>query len=410
MAWKLAQSPLCQKLYIAPGNPGTALEGENISLEILDFDGIGRFCLEREIDMVIVGPEAPLVEGIVDYFAQKPELTSIPVIGPSREAARLEGSKSFAKLFMKRHSIPTAAYKEYQIGQLDQAMSDLDRHALPLVLKADGLAAGKGVLICHQRDEAKAELRAMLEGKFGEASSTVVVEEFLQGREMSVFALSDGLNWVLLPNAKDYKRIGEGDSGPNTGGMGAICPVPFASEGLMERIKEQIVGPTVEGLQKDGLRYQGFIYFGLMIVDQEPWVIEYNCRLGDPETQAVLPMLRSDLLGLLQRVPGQQLNDVVMEYEQGFAATVILSSAGYPAEYQTGYLISGIEQARGALVFHAGTKTDENGQLRTSGGRVLAVTGKNNKLFSALEQAFTALEHIDFEGLSFRRDIGHDLM
>ncbi|MBI1193818.1 MAG: phosphoribosylamine--glycine ligase [Bacteroidetes bacterium] len=408
LAWKIAQSPLCSKLWIAPGNPGTTGCGENVALSPVDFDGLKAFCTQKKVDLVVVGPEAPLVAGIVDNFSADPATADIPVIGPTRDAAQLEGSKSFAKRFMLRHGIPTAAYREFNAGQLEQALAALPEFGLPVVLKADGLAAGKGVLICPTQTEAESELRAMLAGKFGEASTTVVLEAFLTGREMSVFALSDGQNYVLLPSAKDYKRIGEGDSGLNTGGMGAVCPVPFASPGLMQRIEERMVRPTLEGLKKDGLVYQGFIYFGLMIVGDNPFLIEYNCRLGDPETQAVMPMIKSDLLALLARVSGEGLKGASLQLEPGYAATVILASGGYPDTYQTGLEISGWSQAGDSLVFHAGTALSPDGRLITSGGRVLASTGRGGSLTDALQQAYAQAGKLNFEKKFIRKDIGFD--
>jgi phosphoribosylamine--glycine ligase len=420
LAWKIAQSPLCGKLWIAPGNPGTERCGENVPLSPVDFEAIKAFCGQNKVDLVVVGPEAPLVAGIVDSFSSDPATAGIPVIGPTRDAAQLEGSKSFAKRFMLRHGIPTARYQEFKAGQLDEALAALPGFGLPVVLKADGLAAGKGVLICHTRQEAESELRAMLGGKFGAASATVVIEAFLTGREMSVFVLSDGDHYVLLPTAKDYKRAGEGDSGLNTGGMGAVCPVPFASAGLMESIEKHIVRPTLEGLKKDKLVYKGFIYFGLMIVGDEPFLIEYNCRLGDPETQAVMPMINSDLLALLALVPGEGLQGAALQQEPGFAATVILASGGYPGDYQTGLEITGQNlhplestdpaKASDALLFHAGTAVRSDGTLVTSGGRVLASTGRGRELKQALQQAYAQANQLRFEGKFVRNDIGFDVV
>jgi len=421
LAWKIAQSRLCGRLWIAPGNPGTARCGENVALSPVDFEGLKAFCRQNKVDLVVVGPEAPLVAGIVDAFSEDPATAGIPVIGPTRDAAQLEGSKSFAKRFMLRHGIPTARYQEFHAGQLEKALAALPAFGLPVVLKADGLVAGKGVLICHTREEAEAELQAMLGGKFGAASATVVVEAFLTGREMSVFALSDGDHYVLLPSAKDYKRAGEGDSGLNTGGMGAVCPVPFASPELMQRIEARMVRPTLKGLKEDDLVYKGFIYFGLMIVGEDPYLIEYNCRLGDPETQAVMPMIQSDLLALLARVPGEGLQGAELQQEPGYAATVILASGGYPGDFPTGLVISGAEDHGAApdtkppnhsipgLLFHAGTALQPDGTLVTSGGRVMASTGRGRELTEALRAAYIRAEDLHFEGKFVRRDIGFDL-
>jgi phosphoribosylamine--glycine ligase len=421
LAWKIAQSPRCSRLWIAPGNPGTADCGTNVALSLVDFEAVKAFSRQNQVDLVVVGPEAPLVAGIVDAFSEDPATAHIPVIGPTRDAAQLEGSKSFAKRFMLRHGIPTARYREFHAGQLQEALEALPSFGLPVVLKADGLAAGKGVLICHTQEEAEAELQAMLGGKFGAASATVVLEAFLVGREMSVFALSDGDHYVLLPSAKDYKRAGEGDTGLNTGGMGAVCPVPFASPELMRRIEARMVQPTLTGLKKDNLIYKGFIYFGLMIVGEDPYLIEYNCRLGDPETQAVMPMIHSDLLALLALVPGQGLQRASLQQEPGCAATVILASGGYPGDFPIGLAISGAERGSGAtaaaasdhshagLLFHAGTALRSDGALVTSGGRVMASTGRGRDLAEALSAAYAQAEGLQFEGKFVRRDIGFDL-
>ncbi len=410
LAWKIAQSPLCGKLFIAPGNPGTANCGENIALDILDFDAQKLFCLNHDIHLVMVGPEAPLVEGVVDHFKADPKTAAIPVIGPTKNAAQLEGSKAFAKEFMVRHQIPTAGYQEFKQQELQSAIEYLKNVRLPIVLKADGLAAGKGVVICQSLAEAENELREMLGGKFGEAGSKVVIEDFLSGREMSVFALSDGRDYVILPTAKDYKRIGESDTGLNTGGMGAVCPVPFASEELMRKIEKLVIRPTIDGLLRDQLVYQGFIYFGLMIVDGEPLVIEYNCRLGDPETQAVLPMIKSDLLALLAKVHDGGLHNSEMEIEMGMATTVILASGGYPESYEKNKTIEGINDSGDSLIFHAGTVMGNMGKLLTSGGRVLAVTGRGENMTEALSHAYSAAEAIHFEGKYYRKDIGFDVI
>jgi len=409
-AWKIAQSPQITQLYIAPGNAGTSRYGQNVPLKVTDFDGIADFALQHAIDMVLVGPEEPLVKGIHDYFLGRADLRHIPVIGPQQQGAQLEGSKDFAKQFMVRHGIPTAASRSFDRATLTEGLTYLETQKLPIVLKADGLAAGKGVLICTTLEEAKTELTAMLaDAKFGEASRKVVIEEFLMGIELSVFVLTDGDTYKVLPAAKDYKRIGEGDTGLNTGGMGSVSPVPFADNEFLDKVEERIIIPTVEGLKKDGIPYKGFIFIGLMNVDGEPYVIEYNVRMGDPETESVLPRLESDLVDLLQGVAQGNLFDRSFTLSPKTAATVVLVSGGYPGTYASGKAISNIESVKDSIIFHAGTD-EENGVVRTAGGRVLAVTALEDTLFDALQQATADAGRIYFEGKNFRRDIGFDLI
>ena len=409
-AWKIAQSPQITQLYIAPGNAGTSHYGQNIPLKVTDFEGIADFVLQHRVDMVVVGPEEPLVKGIHDYFLNRADLRHIPVIGPQEQGAQLEGSKDFAKQFMVRHGIPTAASRSFTNDTLADGLAYLETQQLPIVLKADGLAAGKGVLICTTLEDAKTELTAMLaDAKFGAASSTVVIEEFLSGIELSVFVLTDGESYKVLPAAKDYKRIGEGDTGLNTGGMGSVSPVPFADSEFLDKVEERIIIPTIDGLKKDGIPYKGFIFIGLMNVNGEPYVIEYNVRMGDPETESVLPRLESDLLDLLQGVAEGNLQDRSFTLSPKTAATVVLVSGGYPGPYESGKAISNIESVKESIVFHAGTKT-ENGAVKTAGGRVIAVTALEDTLFDALQQATADAGRIYFEGKNFRRDIGFDLL
>ena len=408
-AWKLAQSPLLNKLFIAPGNAGTAALGENINVKADDFDAVKSLCLEKEIDMVVVGPEDPLVKGVHDFFLADEELKDIPVIGPQKAGAELEGSKDFAKEFLFRHNIPTAAYQTFTSENLEEGYAFLETLNAPYVLKADGLAAGKGVLILDSLEEAKAELKEMLtEAKFGAASSKVVIEEFLDGIELSVFVLTDGNSYKILPTAKDYKRIGEGDTGLNTGGMGAISPVPFADDVFMQKIEERIVKPTVNGLKKDGLPYKGFIFIGLIKVNNEPLVIEYNVRMGDPETEAVLPRIKSDLLELFQAVGDEKLEEKTIELDPRFATTVMMVSGGYPEAYEKGKLMTGINEVEGSIVFHAGTKL-EGEKVLTNGGRVMTLTSFGESINEALEKSFANAEKVDFEGKYYRKDIGFDL-
>lgn len=409
-AWKLAQSPQITQLYIAPGNAGTSTYGQNIPLKVTDFDGIAAFVLEHAVDMVVVGPEEPLVKGIHDYFLNRADLRHVPVIGPQQQGAQLEGSKDFSKRFMARHGIPTAVSRSFTRDTLAEGLAYLETQRLPIVLKADGLAAGKGVLICATQEEAQTELTAMLaDAKFGAASSTVVIEEYLSGIELSVFVLTDGDTYKVLPPAKDYKRIGEGDTGLNTGGMGSVSPVPFADNEFLDKVEERVIIPTIEGLKKDGIPYKGFIFIGLMNMDGNPYVIEYNVRMGDPETESVLPRLESDLVDLLQGVAQGNLADRSFTLSPKTAATVVLVSGGYPGPYESGKAISNIESVKGSIVFHAGTAT-ENDVVKTAGGRVIAVTALEDTLFDALQQATADAGRIYFEGKNFRRDIGFDLL
>ncbi len=408
-ARSISMSKLCSQLFIASGNPGTAQHGKNISISVTDFEAIKKNCLENKIELVVVGPEDPLVNGIYDFFIGDTELKKIPVIGPSKDAAQLEGSKAFAKEFMQRHNIPTAAYESFNESTIEEGVNFIHTLITPVVLKADGLAAGKGVLICETLDEAEDEFRNMLHGKFGAASEKVVVEEFLHGIEMSVFVLTDGVHYLILPTAKDYKRVGEGDTGLNTGGMGAISPVPFADDALMKKVEEQMIKPTIDGLQQDKLVYKGFIYFGLMIVKGNPFMIEYNCRMGDPETEAVLPRIESDLVELFLATADEKLSEKKISISSKHAATVVLTSGGYPEPYEKGKAISGIDSVKDSIVFHAGT-TMKNSELQTSGGRVLAVTSLANSLEEALTISKRNAERIKFEGKYFRHDIGFDVL
>ena len=410
LAWKMTQSPKCGTLFVAPGNAGTSDMATNVDINPLDFGAIKTFAIREKIDMVVVGPEDPLVKGIFDFFANDDQLKNIPVIGPSKLGAQLEGSKEFAKEFLVKHKIPTAAYDSFTKETVEKGCKFLETLEPPYVLKADGLAAGKGVLILQELAEAKAELRNMLVNeKFGAASSKVVIEEFLDGIELSCFVLTDGKNYKILPTAKDYKRIGEGDSGLNTGGMGAISPVPFANALLLEKIETRIVKPTIDGLQKDGIPYKGFVFIGLINVKGEPIVIEYNVRMGDPETEVVIPRLKSDLVELFQAVADQKLDEVSLEIDERTAATIMVVSGGYPEDYEKGKVISGVENVSDSIVFHAGTKS-ENGKVVSNGGRVLAVTSFGENFEQAIKKSYQNIEKLSFDKMYFRKDIGFDLL
>ncbi len=408
LAWKLAQSKQLGKLFIAPGNPGTATLGENVPVAATDFEALKKAVVDKKITMVVVGPEDPLVNGIADFFAADEALKAVPVIGPCKRGAQLEGSKDFSKQFMQKYAIPTARYKTITAENIVEGEAFLDTLQAPYVLKADGLAAGKGVLIIDSRDEAKQQLRAMLQGMFGAASSKVVIEEFLKGIELSVFVLTDGKSYKILPEAKDYKRIGEGDTGLNTGGMGAVSPVPFATPEFMQRVEERIVKPTVKGLQQEGITYKGFIFIGLMNVNGNPYVIEYNVRMGDPETEAVMPRLDADLLDLFDGVAHGTLHEKKFDIVPQTAVTVVCVSGGYPEAYQKELTITGCDAITKSLVFHAGTAV-KNNTLVTAGGRVLAVTSLSNNIEAARQASYATIAGIKFEGLYFRRDIGNDL-
>ena len=409
LAWKMLQSNKCTKLFVAPGNAGTGSIAFNVNLKITDFEAIKLFALSEQVEMVVVGPEDPLVKGIFDFFQNDSDLKHIPVIGPSKKGAQLEGSKEFAKKFLVKHNIPTAGYDSFTKETVEKGGAFLETLQPPYVLKADGLAAGKGVLIINDLAEAKQELRNMLvDAKFGEASSKVVIEEFLDGIELSCFVLTDGVNYKILPTAKDYKRIGEGDTGLNTGGMGAVSPVPFADAILLEKIENRIVKPTIEGLKKDNIQYKGFVFIGLINVKGEPIVIEYNVRMGDPETEVVIPRLQSDLVELFQAVANEKLNEINLEVTDKSAATIMVVSGGYPEEYVNGKVISGIENVTDSLVFHAGTKKD-NETIITNGGRVLAVTSLGDNFEEAIKKSYQNIKKLDFDTMYYRKDIGFDL-
>ena len=410
IALKLTQSPLCEKLFIAPGNAGTSQCGTNLTFGFNDFDAIKKACIDEKIDMVMVGPEEPLVNGITDFLMSSPALKNIAVIGPGKNSAQLEGSKAFAKAFMERHNIPTAAYKEFTLANYQEGIKYIQNHSLPIVMKADGLAAGKGVVICNNHLEAVAEFELMIQrAKFGEAGKKVVIEQFLRGVEMSVFVLTDGKNYVVLPEAKDYKRIGEGDKGPNTGGMGAVSPVPFANESLMKKIEERVIIPTINGLQKEGLDYRGFIFLGFMIENDEPYMIEYNCRMGDPETEVVMPRLKNDLVELFQAVADQKLDTIIIETDERTVCTVVAVSGGYPGDYKKGYEIHGLQDINPAdsVVYHMGTII-KDGKVVTNGGRVFCVTSYGRSIYDAVAISKEEIEKITFTGMEYRSDIGYE--
>lgn len=409
-AWKIKQSKQCDKLFVAPGNAGTGTVAENVAIAVDDFQKLGDFCLQQKIGLVLVGPEVPLVKGIRDYFENDPKLKSILLIGPGKEGAQLEGSKDFSKQFMLRNGVPTAKARTFSVSELEEAFTYLETCKPPIVLKADGLAAGKGVIICEKISEAKENLREMLEDKkFGDASAKVLIEEFLDGIELSVFVLTDGDSYVILPEAKDYKRIGDGDTGPNTGGMGAVSPVVFANAAFMKKVEEKVIKTTIAGLKKENIPYKGFVFIGLMNIKGEPYVIEYNARMGDPETQVVMPRLKSDFLELLIATAKGELKGKTIETDPNFAMTVVMVSGGYPGDYEKGKTINGLGSKTDALVFQAGTK-NQNSKIVTDGGRVLAVTGRGKTLLHASNEAYKTVGLINWEGAYFRKDIGVDLV
>lgn len=411
IAWKLSQSPKASKIFVAPGNAGTEEVAQNVNISLSDFEKLGDFCLNNQIELVVVGPEAPLVAGVVDFFKGNAQLKNIPIVGPDKSGARLEGSKDFSKAFMQKYNIPTATAQTFDNGSLKDGVKYLENHSLPIVLKADGLAAGKGVIILDSVKEAQETLVEMVSNKkFGEASSKVLVEQFLTGIEVSVFVLTDGDSYVVLPEAKDYKRIGEGDTGPNTGGMGAISPVPFADATFMEKVEQKVIKPTIQGLKTENIDYIGFLFIGLMNVNGEPYVIEYNCRLGDPETEAILPRIETDLVEILLGAGKKELKNVKIKFSKKTAATTVLVAGGYPEEYDKGDEIKGIQNAENVVVFHAGTTKNADGKVVTNGGRVIAVTGLGDSMEEALKNSQEAAEKIDWKNRYYRKDIGKDLL
>lgn len=410
-SYYLSKSKLCSHLYIMPGNAGTAECGTNVSINPLHFDKVAEFCIEKNIELLIVGPEEPLVKGMRNYFESNEKVKHIKFVGPDQAGAAMEGSKDWSKAFMAKYNVPTAAYKTFTAENLQEGLAYVKQHSLPIVLKADGLAAGKGVLICQTHTEAEAELEQMIsQSKFGDASKKVVVEAFLDGIELSVFVLCDGDSYKILPSAKDYKRIGEGDTGLNTGGMGAISPVPFADEQFMEKVESRIIKPTIEGLKQEGIKYIGFIFIGLMKVGDEPWVIEYNSRMGDPETEAVLPRIKTDLVELMLASAEGQLHEIKLDISDQTAATVMLVSAGYPGDYPKGKVMTGFENVNESLLFHAGTKLNGNNEVETNGGRVLAITSLADNIKDAVALSMKAADKINYEGKYFRKDIGYEFI
>jgi phosphoribosylamine--glycine ligase len=408
LAWKIAQSPLLTELFIAPGNAGTTELGTNVKIDTGDFKAISEFVIREKIDMVVVGPEAPLVAGIVDYFRENRELKKIPVIGPPKQGAMLEGSKKFAKEFMTRNNIPTAKFLNVTLNDFDRGLDFLRTMEPPYVLKADGLAAGKGVLICDTFNEAEAKLKEMLQGKFGDASKNVVIEEYLAGIEISVFILTDGESYLMFPEAKDYKRIGDGNTGPNTGGMGAVSPVPFADKVFLKKVEGKIIKPTINGLKTENIEFKGFLYFGLMNVIGNPYVVEYNVRMGDPEAEVVIPRAKCDLLECFNAVTKKKLKRMKLEVDPRFVTTVVLASGGYPGNYEKGKEIKNLDKVKNSIIFHAGTSVSD-GKIVTSGGRVIAVTSYGSDMLEALARTYRNVDIIDFDGKTFRRDIGFDL-
>lgn len=408
LAWKLSRSDHNPELFVAPGNGGTSDLAQNVPLDLSDHEAIGTFCQSNSINMLVVGPEDPLVSGIVDFFKSRPELASVKLIGPDAAAARLEGSKEFAKTFMKKYAIPTAAYQSFTDNQVDEACEYLRELPPPYVLKADGLAAGKGVVILEDIEAAREEVKSMLNGKFGEASRKLVIEEFLAGMEFSVFVLTDGKDYVILPEAKDYKRIGEGDTGLNTGGMGAVSPVPFVDKAMMQKVEERIIKPTVEGIAREAMNYHGFIFLGLIVVGNDPMVIEYNVRLGDPETEVVIPRLKTDLLELLEACCDERLSEIEINTDPRSACTVMVVSAGYPEAYEKGKDITGLDEVEESVLFHAGTRL-QNAGLKTNGGRVMAFTSFGKDYKEALAKSYRSINKVCYEGIEYRKDIGYDL-